>query len=59
MAGEWYEDHTTVVELAWWLDEQGLLTGVSDTVDFFAEPWKWGREFELMVDSLADEKAAA
>lgn len=57
MQGAWFTNLDNVVELARSLNEQGILTGASDAIDFFEKPWKWTPEWESFQAAKAASDA--
>jgi hypothetical protein len=51
----WYDDHTRLIEVAWYLQGEGELNTPGAVIDFFEKPWHWTAEHDEMVGRAMDE----
>lgn len=47
---EWYESHTTLVDVARLAVAAGTLTDPDEIVDFFETPWSYPEYYEDLVE---------
>jgi hypothetical protein len=41
----WWNDHSTVISLAYWLESNDKFDKRDDVINYFEKPWKWEDEF--------------
>lgn len=58
MTRPWYEDPTSIAELAHWLDDRGDLPKVSDALHLVEKPWHYEDAWQQMLAEQMTEVAA-
>lgn len=59
MQPPWYAEHEKLVELAYWMNEQGELDDIEAVLYFFEKPWKYEEEWKKYQRFIEAEKYRA